>query len=221
MIRRCCFISVAAVGLVGCGGSDAPPSTFTSAEAGAPPQFAGARVGTLPGTGTPAGTWQISCAGLAGFPDVTCPRPGFTTATPVAQGYIEWVRMPNGTPARWVGTNGRGTVRGAVGDDQRRVRYIFRTPVDLGKIAPKDALIGVEWAADNFFDGWRINGSPLQGGSRDNRRFLDLHQLTISASNATLKPRRNVLELQVTGDGLTDGLVVRTLALHTSRGTGR
>ena len=214
MIKRCSLAGLAAVGLVGCGGSSPSQPTFTSAEAGAPPQFAGTLVRAWPGTGTPAGAWRISCTGWAGFPNVVCPKRGFIRATTVTSGYIEWVRLPKDTSARWVGIATDGSVGGGVGDDQRRVRYVFQTTIDLGPRPSKDALIGVEWAADNYFDGWRINGSPLQGGSPDNRRFLDLHQFTISASNATLKPGRNLLELQVTGDGVTDGLVVRTLELR-------
>lgn len=170
------------------------------------PQITGLAATGARFNGTSDAAWSVTCAPLAAS-GTSCP-----TATQAAQrvtnGFVEWLTPAAG--AAWVGVSPTGSVPGGIGDDRERYVYTYRLSFTLTG-APSTATLSLNWACDNYFHGWRLNGGTFRDVQSQNFNWRSLQSLSISGSNATFVSGTNTLEFQVVGDGQTDGFLAVNL----------
>ena len=154
--------------------------------------------------GTTDATWQVTCEPVASS-GAPCPIGSLQFAERADSGFAEWLVPPAG--AAWIGMNAHGTLPAGVGDDQERYIYTYRLTFNVTG-TPSTASVSLEWACDNYFHGWRLNGGTFQDVQSQNGQWRTLKSLTISAANATFVQGANTVEFRIVGDGLTDGFLV-------------
>lgn len=190
------LVTALASALAGC--TPSPSST---------PQITGLAATGARFNGAADGSWSVTCAPVAssGTPCPTATQP----AQRVTNGFVEWLLPPAG--AAWVGVSATGTVPGSVGDDRERYVYTYRLSFTLSG-SPSTATLSLNWACDNYFHGWRLNGGTFRDVQSQNFNWRTLQSLAISGSNATFVTGTNTLEFQVVGDGQTDGFLAVNLS---------
>lgn len=190
------LIAALASALAGC--TPSPSST---------PQITGLAATGARFTGTADASWSVTCApaALSGTP---CPV-GTQSAQRVTDGFSEWLVPPAG--AAWVGMSATGSIPGGSGDNRERYVYTYRLSFTLAG-TPSSATLSLNWACDNYFHGWRLNGGTFRDGQSQNGNWRTLQALSISGSNATFVTGTNTLEFQVVGDGQTDGFLAVNLS---------
>lgn len=151
-------------------------------------------------------SWIVTCAPVAPS-GVPCPA-GSQAAQPVTDGFAEWLTPPAG--AAWIGVGPTGSLQGGAGDDRERYVYTYRLSFTLTG-TPSTASLSMNWACDNYFHGWRLNGGAFRDGQSQNFNWRTLQTLTISGANATFVQGTNTLEFQIVGDGQTDGFLAVNL----------
>ena len=162
--------------------------------------------------------WQVKCERIQ--PGIApCPAEGaFVRAWRVLGAPQEWVySTPQLGFAFWIGVSTNGYVPDTPGGDSRLYQYTYRVALNLTGYNPASVAIKLDWAGDNRFDGWRVNGGPLRGALPDDGLWTEWKPLTIRGTEVTFAPTTNTLEFQLTGDGVTDGLIVRILSAAASR----
>jgi hypothetical protein len=171
------------------------------------PQLTGLAATGARFNGASDGSWSVTCAPTAtsGLP---CPV-GTQPAQRVTDGFNEWLIPQAG--AAWVGMGTTGSIPGGSGDNRERYVYTYRLSFTLVG-TPSTATLSLNWACDNYFRGWRLNGGTFRDGQSQNFNWRTLQTLSISGSNATFVTGTNTLEFQVVGDGETDGFLAVNLS---------
>ncbi|MCC7052490.1 MAG: PEP-CTERM sorting domain-containing protein [Gemmatimonadaceae bacterium] len=141
--------------------------------------------------------WQVA-SGLTGgslgsFSDA------FVITSPV------WVIHPSAT---WVGAAASGSLPGGNGDGVRRFDYVLRTSFTLNA---GDALTyRFQCTLDNFWLGLFVNGAAVGGATvcgSDNSSVMGA-EFTVGPSS--FAAGLNTIEFRWQGDGITDGIVIRS-----------
>lgn len=189
--------------MVSCGSNPTGPQGSTSIP-GLSPTGSG-RVGEADAR------WQYECSVTPGFAAPACPVAGATPAIVVADGFFEWIHPNGASVPDWIGVNADATIPGARGDDRPIYTYTYRLAFSLAGFRPETAVIMLEWACDNSFGGWRVNGGSFRDARPEGTQWRTTKPLTITSANAAFVDGNNVLEFRVFGDGLTDGLLVTKL----------
>lgn len=151
-------------------------------------------------------TWEVECTPVNAS-TAPCPTSGFQRAVRVLNPYFEWLPSPVGLS--WIGVNERATLPAGIGDDHERYSYVYRMQFDLSGFDPSTVRLTLDWAADNYFGGYRLNTNTFVGAMSENRQWLTFKTLTLASPAVTFVQGRNLLEIRVIGDGQTDGLIVR------------
>jgi hypothetical protein len=164
---------------------------------------------------TPTGTaWQVQCRQLAGPANPNCGSAGTGWQT---------AKIVTVTPAGWTATHPDGAFYisllasasvGEVSGEDPRYEYRFRTTFDLTGYDPGTAsLVLTSLWFDNYWVGWSLNGStPSAAGispppaDPNGSNWTTPFQLNIAAG-APFKSGMNTLDLVITGNGQTDGLL--------------
>jgi hypothetical protein len=141
--------------------------------------------------------WQVGIATVASGSPLAFADGFFIVNRP-------WTQPAN---AAWIGAEGgSGTQPGAIGDGANRFNYAARTSFTLN--AGDQLTLRMQCTFDNFWGGFFINGT--QFGNRvcgNDGAFALANEFVVGPSsfNAGL----NTLEFRYSGDGVTDGIVVR------------
>ena len=185
-----------------CGGSSTSPSSTPSTI----PGLVGTGVSVTSGLDT---VWEVECIPLiANTP--ACPAAGFQRAARINSTGFGWVAPPTG--GAWIGATDSASLPAGASDNAARYQYVYRMQFDLTGYDPATARISLEWSADNYFGGYRFNTSSFVGGSSADQQWLSFKTLNLQAPTDTFSAGRNLLELLVTGDGVTDGFVIRNFS---------
>jgi len=100
----------------------------------------------------------------------------------------------------WIGVTPSGTVEGGVADGNlSRFTYMFETSFMGGGITGAT----FQCAVDDGFTSITLNGVVVTGGG------CDLYNVTTNRSLTGFNPGQNVLRFTTTGNGVTDGLLVK------------
>jgi len=185
--------------IAGCSGS----STSPSRQSDPIPGLAGTAARL---NGNADQVWEVECTPIDQSTP-RCPDQGFRPAQRVLAPFSEWLAPPSGVG--WIGVNDRATLPTGFGDQRPRYQYLYRISFDLTGFDPSTARLELEWAADNYFGGYRLNAGTYLGELAENRQWLSFKPLALRSPGAAFVAGRNVLELRVMGDGQTDGLIVR------------
>ncbi len=197
-------LALLALAVTGCGGTS--PSTPTSTTPVAIPGLIGTGVNITNGVDT---VWDIECTNLnASTP--ACPAVGFQRPARITVPAFEWVTPPAG--GSWLGVNDAATLPTGIADSAERYQYIYRMQFDLTGFEPATARITLEWAADNYFGGYRFNASSFVSGGSADRQWSTYKTLTLQSPADTFVAGRNLLEFRIVGDGVTDGFIVRSFS---------
>lgn len=162
--------------------------------------------------------WEVSCRALNASQLGSAPC-GSTTASPFTQAAVitatpfGWAAVPLGPNGlRYIGALSSGSVGNSVGETAA-YEYTFRTTfsIDAGDL-PGAQLELNPLRIDNYWVGYVLNGGALQTGGvtptplpPDGGNWTTPFSLII---NAGLVAGVNTLELKLTGNGQTDGLLL-------------
>lgn len=186
-----------------CSGSS---STGPSGATAAIPGLVGTGVNVTSGLDT---VWEVECTAInASTP--ACPSVGFQRAPRVNSTGFGWIAPPTG--GSWLGVTDTASLPGGQSDSAERYQYVYRMQFDLTGYDPSTARISLEWAADNYYRGYRFNASSFVGGSSADQQWLTYKTLTLQAPSDNFVAGRNLLEFLVVGDGVTDGFVIRNFS---------
>lgn len=188
-------LAIAVGGLVGC--TSSPSST---------PELTGLAATGARFNGASDASWSVTCAPVASS-GTPCPVAS-QSAQRVTTGFSEWLIPPAG--AAWIGASATGSIPGGSGDDRERYTYTYRLSFTL-RGTPSTATLSLNWACDNYFHGWRLNGGAFRDVQSQNFNWRTLQSLSISGTNATFVAGTNTLEFQIVGDGQTDGFLAVNL----------
>lgn len=156
--------------------------------------------------GQPDPAWRIRCSVLPGIQAPPCPAAGFVPATVVSQPPSSWALAQS---AAWISAQANASLFGVAGGE--RYEYIYRVTFDLRDFDPTTVVISLEWAADDLFGGWRLNDGTFQEPARGSEQWTTLKPLVITRPLARFLPGENTLDLRVTGNGATDGLLIANI----------
>jgi hypothetical protein len=165
---------------------------------------------------TPTGTyWQVQCRQVAGdVENVNC-----------GPGGMSWqdAAVVTVSPAGWTTTHPDGAYYisllasasvGGVSGENPRYEYRFRTTFDLTGYNPGTASLNLTslWF-DNYWVGWSLNGSPVNAlgisptpAPPNGANWATPFTLAIT-DGSLFQSGTNTLELVITGNGQTDGLL--------------
>lgn len=187
------------IGLAGCSNSETSPSGQTQAISGL--FNTGASL-----SGEVDMAWEVECTPV-NVSSPPCPASGVQRARRVLNPFFEW--LPNPAGAAWISVNERATLPSGISDDAERYSYVYRMQFDLTSFDVSTVRLTLDWAADNYFGGYRLNSGAFVGGASANRQWVTFKTLTLASPAVTFAPGRNLLEIRVIGDGITDGFIVR------------
>ncbi len=145
--------------------------------------------------------WDVSFnhTGVYGSPfaaaALVSPRPG--------------VWEPNGVDYKWISVRTGGSIFGGTS------YYWFRTRFDLTGFDPGSANLKFRCAKDNFAGSYSLNGGTAVTGGCGVPFSFGAIQTVGSGFVAGI----NTLEFHVSGDGVTDGLIVDVTDFSVRRGT--
>jgi hypothetical protein len=164
---------------------------------------------------TPTGTaWQVQCRQLGGDNNPNCgyAGTGWRTAEIVTVTPAGWTTShPDG--AFYISLLASASVGGVSGENPR-YEYRFRTTFDLAGYDPGTAALYLTslWF-DNYWVGWSLNGSALSAAGisptpadPNGANWKTAFQLAIT-DGTLFNSGMNQLELVITGNGQTDGLL--------------
>jgi hypothetical protein len=149
-----------------------------------------------PGSTGVDGSWMVSwerVIGSGGSED-------FFTAVVVATPPSVW--EPNTLSYQWIGANESATLEPNTGDNAPNYLYTFRNVFDVSTSDALGLSIVFRCARDNSLVSYSLNGVEHVGDCGTNFKFGSSQFLT------GFLPGENTLDFNVTGDGLTDGLLV-------------
>ena len=113
------------------------------------------------------------------------------------------------TGASWIGATASSSLPGGIGDGSRRFTYVARTQFTLG--AGDQLTFRFQCTFDNYWLGLFINGTQYGttacGGDNS---FALASEVTIGPMN--FLAGLNTIEYRWQGDGITDGIVIRSNA---------
>ena len=171
-------------------------------------------------TGGLDNAWQVQCTQLVGAGSAACGSAAlFTSAVVVTASPAGWTSVPTAGGARYISVSQSATAGGAVGENPR-YQYTFRTTFDLTGLNPAGTTLTLtNFWLDNYWVGYSLNGAALASGGMDpvpaapngenwNRPFT----LTIDDG---FQAGVNTLDLVITGNGSTDGILVEGMITST------
>ena len=122
--------------------------------------------------------------------------------------------FPSG--ASWIGAVASASVPGGTGDGQRRFTYVARTQFTLN--SGDQLTYKFQCTFDNYWLGLFVNGTQVGTSAcgADNS-FSYASEFTVGPSN--FLAGLNTIEFRWTGDGITDGIVIRSTAASVVPGT--
>lgn len=188
-----------------CSGSS---STSPSGSASAIPGLVATGVNVTSGLDT---VWEVECTAInASTP--ACPSAGFQRAPRINSTGFGWAAPP--TNGSWIGPSATASLPAGQSDNGERYSYVYRMQFDLTGYDPSTARITLEWAADNYFRGYRFNAGSFVGGSSSSadQQWATYKTLTLQAPTDNFVAGRNLLEFLVLGDGVTDGFIIRNFS---------
>jgi hypothetical protein len=164
---------------------------------------------------TPTGTaWQVECRQVAGeVENANCgyAGTGWQAAKIVTVKPTGWTTPPEGL--FYISLLASASVGGVSGENPR-YEYRFRTTFDLTGYDPGTAALYLTtlWF-DNYWVGWSLNGSTLNAAGitpdpkpPNGGNWTTAFQLAITDGTLFI-PGMNTLDLVITGNGQTDGLL--------------
>ena len=178
---------------------------------------------TATGSNTTGGldnAWQVQCTQLVGSGSAACGSAAlFTSAVVVTASPAGWTSVPTAGGARYISVDASGSAGGAVGETPR-YEYTFRTTFDLTGLNPAGTTLTLtNFWLDNYWVGYRLNGGALLAGNMSPSPLPPngenwTHPFTLTIDEG-FQAGVNTLELVITGNGATDGILVEGMITST------
>lgn len=153
-------------------------------------------------------SWTVTCSTIGSLGQPACPTTSATGASKVTASPAGWLPVPSTDGAFYISASPSGTLwSGAPGEDPA-YQYVFKTTFDVANAST--SMIGFNvFGFDNYLVSGTINGNPFtvtptplgpNGGN-----WMTPFTLT---GGTGLTNTGNQLELVITGNGRTDGMMV-------------
>jgi hypothetical protein len=161
--------------------------------------------------------WSVTCTRIGNVGQPACPSEGVSTgASLVVTSPGGWLPTPTGDGANYISVNRTATIWDQTPNEDPHYQYVFQTTFDVANSA--NSMVGFNlFGFDNYWVSGTLNGNalnispspaPPNGGNWTT-------PFTLTAANG-LVDTGNILQLTISGNGRTDGILVDGYSVTTT-----
>jgi len=160
--------------------------------------------------------WTVTCSTIGSVGQPACPTTAATAATVVTAAPAGWQTVPTTDGAHYISASSSGSLWANTPNEDPHYQYMFSTTFDVANSS--SSAVGFNmFAFDNYWVSGFLNGQAISitptPADPNGSNWQSIFNLT--AANG-LQDTGNVLQLTVSGNGRTDGILVSGYSVTTT-----